>query len=706
MKASPFFRFTLSLIAGISAYIFAFKGSTEVFQTLFVISVLLLIFAEIIQFRRQWVYGSIMTALLIDLCFFSLGFLHAGINDASKDHLQIHYQQGLIKGFKGSLAGYFQKKTGRSKAEIEVQQIWMDSCWQPAKGRVFVSVLTDSLISSQYLPGDVLLVGANPVPIPANLFPGGFDYAKYSSYKQIYRQCFVKPAGIKVIGFDGSYTLHRVAAQLRNYGEKVLMTHMQINQSKAVLSALVLGVKDHLDDELLYSFSATGAMHVLAVSGLHVGILYVIISMLLKPVEKFRNGPWISAAISLVVLWLYAFVTGLSPSVLRSAVMFSVVVLAKVSGRRSNIYNTLSFSALFLLLFDPFMIMSVGFQLSYLAVLGIVFFQPLINNWFEPQNDVIRYVWDLACVAIAAQLGTFILGLLYFNQFPVYFLLSNLIVIPVSGFLLGGGLLLICLSSVGFLAKWLGFLLDYTIWAMNSLLNLVAHLPFATIYQIQISAKEALVLSVMLLVGTFFVLTGRRSLIYFILLMAILWGAFRFQQPKHSLSAQAGFVYPDRSGSLLVSQTYGKANLKSNGPVERLESSLRFIKPHFLSVGMPHLVLDTTYKDLEWDSRKVNFIRYWNGLRVLKLKDSKSIVRIKEGKQIDILLIDRFYRGSSEGILTKVNPKYLIFEGSSAPRSWKKTAGEAMRRGIEVYFLEKQGIFTIKALEYDIDREK
>ncbi len=661
----------------------------------------LAVFFEIVQLRVKWWYGALLVSFLIDISFFSLGYFLAGVTDVRRDHQQIHYQSGEVKCYTGTLTGYFQKKVGRSKAELQVQQVWVDGKWQNCSGRVFLSVLTDSLISEQYLPGDVLLVAASPVPIPANLFPGGFDYARYSSFRQIYRQSFVKQAGVRIVGYDHAYLLHRVSARVRNFGEQAIGKYMMKPQSRAVLSALVLGVKDHLDDELLYSFSATGAMHVLAVSGLHVGILYVIISMLLKPVEKLNRGPWLAAGISLLILWLYAFVTGLSPSVLRSAVMFSVVVIAKVSQRKSNIYNTLAFSAFLLLIFDPFLITSVGFQLSYLAVLGIVFFQPRISHWYEPPNSFIRYLWDLGCVAIAAQLGTFILGLLYFNQFPVYFLLSNLIVIPVSGFLLGGGLLLIVISVLEFLANWVGFALDWVIWAMNELLRIVAYLPFSTIYQIQISAPEASLLCILILLISFFLLSGRRRLLLMAVLSSAIWLQYRFQQPKHSLSAQTSYIYPDRSGSILIDKSFAAASLRSNGPVDRLESSMRFIKPHLLSVGMSGLEIETDSAELIWDDHRVNFIRVWNGLSVLKVKDTRKLPIRAEAFPIDVLLVDRYCKGNARYILKQVRPKYLIFEGLSAPASWKGVAGEAMTKGVEVYFLEKQGIFKITEDLYD-----
>ena len=190
---------------------------------------------------------------------------------------------------------------------------------------------------------------------------------------------------------------------------------------------------------------------------------------------------WFIAIISLVCLWAYAFVTGLSPSVLRAVTMFSFMAVAKPFSRSTNIYNTLAASAFILLLYNPFLIMSVGFQLSYLAVIGIVYLQKPLYNLWDPQNKIVDWCWSITCVSIAAQIATFALGLLYFHQFPVYFLFSNLFVIPGSFVVLVLGILLLAVSYFSPAAFAVGWLLEWTIKVLNIGVFAVEDLPYSLI---------------------------------------------------------------------------------------------------------------------------------------------------------------------------------------------------------------------------------
>ena len=174
--------------------------------------------------------------------------------------------------------------------------------------------------------------------------------------------------------------------------------------------------------------------------------------------------------------------------------MFSFVALAIPAGRRTNIYNTLAASAFFILWYDPFLIMSVGFQLSYIAVLGIVYMQPALYNLWEPTNRLWDEVWKITCVSIAAQLATLPLGLLYFHQFPNYFLLSNLFVIPGSFVVLILGILILVVNVISPIASFLGMLLEWTIKALNVIVFTIEDFPFSLIENVYITTFQCWVL--------------------------------------------------------------------------------------------------------------------------------------------------------------------------------------------------------------------
>ena len=252
--------------------------------------------------------------------------------------------------------------------------------------------------------------------------------------------------------------------------------------------------KDELDFEVKQAYAAAGAMHVLAVSGLHVGIIFLILNTLLAILDTSKKGRIVKAIILLISLWSYAMITGLSPSVLRAATMFSFVIMGTVLNRSSSIYNTLAASAFFILIINPNLLFEVGFQLSYVAVLGIVYLQPLIYKRIYTRWWLLDKVWAITAVSIAAQIATLPLTLFYFNQFPVYFMLSNLLVIPSAAVILILGILLFIASPIPFISESIGWVLNKFIEGLNFGIKEIEVLPNSLIEGLSINVLECLAL--------------------------------------------------------------------------------------------------------------------------------------------------------------------------------------------------------------------
>ena len=231
--------------------------------------------------------------------------------------------------------------------------------------------------------------------------------------------------------------------------------------------------------------------------------------------DKIKYGKIIKAIVLLLLLWFYAALTGLSPSVLRSAAMFSFIIFAKAFNRHTNIYNTLAASAFFLLIINPYLIMDVGFQLSYLAVIGIVYIQPKIYSWFEVKNWLLDQIWTITSVSIAAQIATFPLGLHYFHQFPNYFLLSNLIVIPISTVIIYLGLSVFAFAKISLLVKYLAIAFSWAVWILNSSVEIIEKWPYALLKGISISVFETwLMYGLIILFLYYFTKRQYRYLVY------------------------------------------------------------------------------------------------------------------------------------------------------------------------------------------------
>ncbi len=329
------------------------------------------------------------------------------------------------------------------------------------------------------------------IPLPAN--PEAFDYKRYLSYHNIYFQVFadssncVKSA-IKTVSIYGN------ACRLRDHTLAILKKYIQGAQALGVAEALLMGYKDDLDPNITAAFMRTGTLHVLAVSGMHAGIIYLILAFLTQPLSRSKWGKYLQVALLLLGIWLYAFMTGLSSSVLRASVMFSFLAIGKLFRHHVNVYNNIFASAFLLLLFNPRFIVDVGFQLSYLAVLGIILIQPMVQKWYQPRYWLDKYIWSLISVSIAAQLLTFPISLFYFHQFPNYFILSNLLIIPITSTILIGLILLVAVSSLPALASIIGIVLNYFLEFNNWLVLSIDKLPYSYVNGLNLNIVSMLLL--------------------------------------------------------------------------------------------------------------------------------------------------------------------------------------------------------------------
>lgn len=423
----------------------------------------------------------------------ALGYLLVLLRTASNDPNHFISRVGDITAYEVTITSYPEEKQKSWRLVGEVSRIYTDNGWSSVSGNILLYFSKEG-VSEPFLYGDQLLVKGSPVEVSAPGNPGEFDYKKYLAFRNIFHQHFIRANEVVFLKETKPNLFVYHSMKLRAWAESVIDRYVPGMQEKGIASALILGITDGLDHDLLNAYSSTGTMHVLAVSGLHVSILYLIVLALLKPLEKLKRGKLMIAAVSLAVLWIYAFVSGMSPSVMRAITMFSFVIVAKAWGRDTNIYNTLAASAFCLLLFDPFLIMSVGFQLSYLAVIGIVYIHPLLFELFETRTWLAHQLWTLTSVSIAAQLATFPLGLLYFHQFPNYFLLSNLLIIPISYGVLVIGLALLAVSFLDPVVSIVGIALSWLIKLMNMVVQLIEWLPFSLIDGIYISVAQCMIL--------------------------------------------------------------------------------------------------------------------------------------------------------------------------------------------------------------------
>ena len=333
--------------------------------------------------------------------------------------------------------------------------------------------------------GDQILVWASATEIEAAGNPYQFNYKKYLKDKGVYLQIKILP--------ENHIKLDKRKKGLRQRGLMLrdeLIEHLQHQafgkDELAVIQAILLGYRNDVDRNLSNYFKAAGAMHIMAISGLHIGIILAILSFILKPLQLLPGGNILKLIISVLVLWCFALLSGFTASIIRAVTMFSFLAYAIFLNRPGSTYNILALSIFFILLaLDPLMLFQVGFQLSYAAVLSIVWLYPKLIALWNPEMILIRRIWQLCCVSTSAQFGVLPLTLYYFHQFPALFLISNLIIVPFLGLIIGAGLMIIILAVCDLVPAFFITWYNLLIRSMNTLVEWVANqkaLLFTSIY--------------------------------------------------------------------------------------------------------------------------------------------------------------------------------------------------------------------------------
>lgn len=496
LNKAPFLKLLIPLIAGIAIQsIFNFQISTAI--TLAGIAVLFFIaFSFLPEYKRlkfSWLKSIAIFALT-----FSLGMFLFVVKDIrqNKNWFGHFYKQNDV--ITAVLTENPVEKENSYKAEALVKTVMDSASARHADGRIIIYFRKDSAIKSLE-PGTELSFKKPLQEIKNSGNPGGFDYKRYALYNGIVHtvylteQDFILSSGKRKIFFKK--TLHA----LRQYAVQTIRKYIPGKKEQGLAEALLIGYKDDLDRDLLQSYTNTGVVHVIAVSGMHLGLIFWLLNLLFKPLLKRRKTAWMHPVLIICLLWVFTLIAGGSASIVRAAVMFTFILLGTAFNRKASIYNTLAVSAFLLLCYNPYWLWDVGFQLSYIAVLSIVIFYKPIYHFLYLKNRSLDWIWQLLAVSLAAQILTTPVVLFHFHQFPVYFLITNLLIVPVSSLVLIGELILVLISAIPFLASALGKILSATIWWMNSVIEGLEKLPFSVWDGFQINLFQVVLLFVVII---------------------------------------------------------------------------------------------------------------------------------------------------------------------------------------------------------------
>jgi competence protein ComEC len=369
--------------------------------------------------------------------------------------------------------------------------------------------------------GQIIALKSHPERIQGPMNPGEFDYASYLESLGILYRCFIREGEWKLIADSKKVSVGKLARKAKKQLWEKIENLQPDNRNLGVLYAISLGSKDLLTPEIKEAYSSTGAMHVLVVSGQHIALIWMVLSYIFIWLKNISGGKYLQFFIICGLIWFYTFMTGVTASVVRASGMFTLVSLGKIIQKESSIYNSLSVSAFFGLLFCPQWLKDPGFQLSYIAVLSIVFFQPRVSSIWTPKSWAARQIWEIASVSIAAQIGTLPLTLFYFNRFPPWFILSNILVIPLVTIImiLFIVMLLFWISPLFFSAflKLILFLIDI----MNTSLRFIEKLPSPGMDMIYLTDFQMLCF-VIIIIGITLFIQYKRNFYFFAGLYSLL----------------------------------------------------------------------------------------------------------------------------------------------------------------------------------------
>lgn len=492
-SSAPFIRILPAFILGV---VLSFKGigSVDFFIILLLLVLLLFIIWIRTSYNQQYKFRSVSPILLL-LSFTCIGWLLNSFKEISIEKLNgFSVKCDLIIAESVSIPSQVGKM---QRVEVMVHSYHDSMSWKSANFKAYF-YYNDSF-SRNVNVGDIILFPNQLKEIDGPVNPGQFDFRYYASLKRIKYQCRLMKDNWRVLHYNTDFSILQSSKLLRDRLLESFHLAGIVGQEYAVLSALVLGYDDEINKDIMDAFKASGTLHILSVSGMHVGIVFTALAFLFKKMEN-KKVWWLVRLIAMIlIIWFYAILTGLSPSVIRSAMMFTFILVGKSMNRNSNIYNTLAASILVICIsFDPLLLFEPGFQLSYMAVAGIAFIYPPISRWFYFRNKMVASIWGLIAVSLAAQLATFPISLFYFHQFPNYFIPANLLIIPVSTIAIFGGLALFFISPFHWLLLKSGYCMSKLIWFLNYLAIQIKHLPFAVSEDLYLSFSEMIVLDLLI----------------------------------------------------------------------------------------------------------------------------------------------------------------------------------------------------------------
>nr|WP_315145333.1 ComEC/Rec2 family competence protein [uncultured Flavobacterium sp.] len=547
-------------------------------------------------------------------------------------------------------------------------------------GRLLLNIRKDSLNHSFEIGTHLQIKGSLYQNSPAKN-PNQFDYGNYLESKQIYAQLYADASDIKIgsiIEKDVWYYTSKLRTKIIRNLEKSHFNKAELN----VAIALILGQQQDISPEIIKDYQFAGAVHILSVSGLHIGFILLFVTFILKPFPNTKRGSFIKLLVILFSLFSFGLIAGLAPSVLRSVTMFSFVAIGMYLRRSTNIFHTLLVSMLLILLVQPSFLFDVGFQLSYLALFFILWLQPLLSKLWTPKYKIANYFWDILTVSFAAQIGTLPLSIYYFHQFPGLFFVTNLVIIPFLSVIMGLGVLVMILAAFDWVPVFLAKSLEWSIYFLNKIINSIASLEQFIFRDIPFNWQ--LLLSLYLLIIAMVIWFKKPSFNRFALaLITVIILQIMYFQTLWAVKNQNELVIFNSKKNTLIAERNGEnISLYANDSLLKSAKQNQVLTSY--SMG--------NFSNLKTKKRLQNLM-YFNGNKILIL-DSLGIY--PKAIRPDIVILTQSPKINFERFLQTTKPKIVIADASNFKNIQKLWKATCLKQKIPFHATGEKGFYKIE----------
>ncbi len=571
-----------------------------------------------------------------------------------------------------------------------------DSCGIHSIQKDILLYLTKDSISRRLKRGDQLLFYGQ-ISAPHNSGnPEEFDYASYLIHQGISGTAFAYTGNWLSAGHNSSRTIEQIAL---DYREMLLRKIKKLGFSGdeySVLSALVLGYQNELSEEIKTSYSISGASHVLSLSGLHIGFLYFLLDFILSFANRRKESLVAKQLIIITALWGFAFLTGLLSPVVRSVTMFSLIALSKIRNNHPVTLNTLAVAALLMLVYNPFYLYDVSFQLSFSAVAGIVLLQPWIYSRINVKSRIGKYIWGLMSVSIAAQAITAPIVLYYFSLFSTHFLLTNILVIPLVSGIMYLAVFTLCLEFIPPIQSILAFLLKEAIKLLNGSVAFVEHLPFSSINGIWLSTTDVAILYLVLLFFTFFFILKKRWALFCLLPCILFLCLFHAEERYQQQSMRSIVFYNTRNCPTIQLIESKKTSYLFSAEKDSVPQKLRYAaQRYWTKLGLSNpLILPPDYQGTGiWKHKD---ILCFEGKTICMIKDDTWRNKVSDHPlYIDYLYLCKGYKGRLAWLMPLFNAQKIVIDASVSDYHRESFKKECRLLGVNFVSLSEKGALQI-----------